>query len=259
MTAEATGLLIGVGVGPGAPDLMTLRSVQRLREADAIAIPRRSQWDESLAWRIAKGNVGEVPGQERIFLTFPMSKDPEKLRPAWAAALEAIEPRLAAGKSVAFITEGDPLVYSTFIYLMEQVLARAPRTRIEIVPAVSSITAVPAAVNLPIADGQERIAVLPATYGVDDLARVLREFDTVLLMKVGSVMPAVVEALEREGLLNRAVYVSKATTGEERVVHDLREIRNDRCDYFSMVVVARRDRSGILAGTASRTSAEEAR
>ncbi len=246
----SAGTLIGVGVGPGAPDLMTLRSVARLKAADVIAIPRRSPWDESLAWRIAKGNVGEVPGQERLFLTFPMTKDPEKLKPAWAAALEEVAPRLSAGKTVAFVSEGDPLVYSTFIYLMDQVLERLPATRVEIVPAVSSITAVPAAAGIPLADGQERIAVLPATYGVDDLARVLREFDTVLLMKVSSVMPKVVEALEREGLLDRAVYVSKATTGEERIVRDLRSIKNDRCDYFSMVVVARRDRSGVLAGTA---------
>jgi precorrin-2/cobalt-factor-2 C20-methyltransferase len=107
---------------------------------------------------------------------------------------------------------------------------------------------VPAVTRTPIADGQERIAILPATYGVDDLAEILRTFDTVLLMKVGSVMPTVVEALEREGLLDRAFYVSKATTGQERIVRDLRLLRNDRCDYFSMVVVARKDRNGILAG-----------
>lgn len=253
------GSLIGVGVGPGAPDLMTLRAVARLRAADVIAIPRRSAWDESLAWRIAKANVGEVPGQERLFLTFPMTKDPAQLQPAWEAALAAIGPLLEAGKSVAFISEGDPLVYSTFIYLMERVLAARPGTPVEIVPAVSSITAVPAAAGIPVADGQERIAVLPATYGVEDLARVLREFDTVLLMKVSSVMPKVVAALEAEGLLDRAVYVSKATTGEERIVRDLRSIRNDRCDYFSMVMVARRDRSGILAGAATlRAAAGEA-
>lgn len=250
----STGTLIGVGVGPGAPDLMTLRSVTRLKAADVIVIPRRSVWDESLAWRIAKPNVGEVPGQERIFLTFPMTKDSEKLKPAWAAALEQVAPRLAAGKTVAFVSEGDPLVYNTFIYLMDQVLDLLPATRVEIVPAVSSITAVPAAAGIPVADGQERIAVLPATYGVEDLARVLREFDTVLLMKVSSVMPKLVEALEREGLLDRAVYVSKATTGEERIVRDLRSIKNDRCDYFSMVVVARRDRSGILAGAVAEAS-----
>ncbi len=70
-----SGVLCGVGVGPGAPDLMTLRSVEWLKTADVIAIPRRSEFDESLAWRIARPNIGDIPGQERLFLTFPMTKD----------------------------------------------------------------------------------------------------------------------------------------------------------------------------------------
>jgi precorrin-2/cobalt-factor-2 C20-methyltransferase len=242
------GTLYGVGAGPGAPDLMTLRSVQVLRSVPVIAIPRRSEYSPSLAWEIAKSNVGEVPGQERLFLTFPMTKDPERLRPAWDEAFAQIGDRLERGLSVAFITEGDPLVYSTFIYLLGESAQRWPGAAVEIVPAVSSITAVPAVMKTPLADGQERIAILPATYGVDDLVDVLRRFDTVILMKVGSVMPTVVAALEQAELIDRAFYVSKATTGQQRVVHDLRSLRNDRCDYFSMVVVAKQDRSGILAG-----------
>jgi precorrin-2/cobalt-factor-2 C20-methyltransferase len=242
------GTLYGVGVGPGAPDLMTLRSVAVLRAVPVIAIPRRSEYSPSIAWEIARPNVGDVPGQERLFLTFPMTKDPERLRPAWDLAFTEIGSRLERGMSVAFITEGDPLVYSTFIYLMRAAAERWPDAPVEIVPAVSSITAVPAVMRTPLADGQERIAILPATYGIDDLVEVLRQFDTVILMKVGSVMPNVVAALERAELLDRAFYVSKATTGQERVVQDLRTLRNDRCDYFSMVVVARQDRSGVLEG-----------
>jgi precorrin-2/cobalt-factor-2 C20-methyltransferase len=242
------GTLYGVGVGPGAPDLMTLRSVAILKSVPVIAIPRRSEYVPSLAWEIARPNVGEVPGQERLFLTFPMTKDPERLRPAWDEAFAQIGARLERGLSVAFITEGDPLVYSTFIYLLAESTERWPAVKVEIIPAVSSITAVPAVTGTPLADGQERIAILPATYGVDDLADVLRQFDTVILMKVGSVMPTVVAALEREDLVDKAFYVSKATTGQERVVRDLRSLRNDRCDYFSMVVVAKQDRSGLLAG-----------
>lgn len=246
-----SGILCGVGVGPGAPDLMTLRAVARLRAADVIAIPQRSVHDESLAWRIAKGNVGEVQNQERLTLLFPMTKDPTLLRPAWATAMGQLTPRLAAGKRVAFVTEGDPLVYSTFIYLMAEARKCLPDLRIEVVPAVSSITAVPAALGIPLADGQERIAILPATYGIEVLSQTLRDFDSVLLMKVGSVMPDVVAALEREQLLDKAFYVSKASTPEERIVRDLGSLRNDRCDYFSMVMVKKQGRSGVLAGRAT--------
>ena len=248
------GTLFGVGVGPGAADLMTLRAVRVLKEADVIAIPRRSEWDESVAWRIAESNIGKIEGQERIFLTFPMTKDPAKLRPAWDTAFDAIGQRLAQGKSVAFITEGDPMFYSTFIYLHEQAQGRWPGVKLEIVPGVSSLSAVAAVTHCPTADGQERVAVLPATYGVEDLLAVLNQFDTVVLVKVSSVMPQVVEAVERAGLIDRAVYVSKATMEQQKIVTDIRTIRNDRCDYFSMVVVSRKERSGLLSGRVEQTA-----
>ncbi len=250
-----TARLYGVGVGPGASDLMTLRAVRILREAEVLAIPRRSEWDESLAWRTAAPNVGEVPGQERLFLTFPMTKDPSVLRPAWDEAFARIGERLEAGRTVAFLCQGDPLLFSTFIYLLREASERWPGVPVEIVPAVPSIVAVPAAAGIPIADGQERIAVIPATYGTEDLVKILRDFDTVILMKVGSVMKEVVAALEQEGLLDRAVYVSKATTKEEKIVRDLRTIRNDKCDYFSMVVVTKRARSGVLSNQAAAVGA----
>jgi precorrin-2/cobalt-factor-2 C20-methyltransferase len=242
------GTLYGVGVGPGAPDLLTLRAVNVLRQVPVIAIPRRSEFDRSVAWDIAKESVGEVAGQERLYLNFPMTKDPTKLRPAWDIAFAEIGRRLEEGKSVAFISEGDAFVYSTFIYLFSEAPERWPGIRIEVVPGVSSINAVACSTRIPLADGKERIAVLPATYGTSDLKRVLEEFDTVLLMKVSSVMPEVVGVLEEMGLLDHALYISKATTSQEKIVRDLRSIRNDRCDYFSMVVVSKKDRSGHLQG-----------
>lgn len=242
------GKLYGVGVGPGAPDLMTLRAVDRLRKADCIAIPRRDRFTPSVAWGIAEPSVGEVPGQERFFLEFPMTKNPALLKPAWDVAFQEIGKRLQAGKSVAFITEGDPFIYSTFIYLYEQAPKLWPGIEIEVIPAVSSLSAVPIMAEIPVADGREKIAVLPASYGVEELRTILRMFDTILLMKVNSVMPQVVEAIRAEGLLDKAVYVSKATTQKERIVRDIAKVKNDSCDYFSMVVVSKKVRSGVLTG-----------
>lgn len=250
------GKLYGVGVGPGASDLMTLRAVDRLRKADAIAIPRRDQFTPSVAWSIAEPAVGEIPNQERFFLNFPMVKNPHLLKSAWDTAFAEIGQRLESGKSVAFITEGDPFIYSTFIYLYQHAQKLWPGVEIEVVPAVSSISAVPIAIDTPVADGQEKIAVLPATYGIQDLRTILRMFDTVLLMKVNSVMPQVVEVLNAEGLLDSAVYVSKATMQQEKIIRDITKIENDKCDYFSMVVISKKNKSGILAGTASQGSEE---
>ena len=149
---------------------------------------------------------------------------------------------------MAFISEGDPFVYSTFIYLYNHARKYWPDVETEVVPAVSSLSAVAVTAGIPIADGEERVAVIPASYGIQDLRTILKTFDTILLMKVSSVMPQVVEAIEAEGLLDRAVYVSKATMAKQKIVRDIASIKNDRCDYFSMVVVSKKDRSGILEG-----------
>jgi len=242
------GTLYGVGVGPGAPDLLTLRAVETLKRADVLALPRSSDYGASMAWKIVKPVIGERAGQERLFLTFPMSKDPDRLRPAWDSALGAIGERLHRGASVAFVTEGDASLYSTFIYLRREAPRRWPGLRIEVVPGVSSIAAVPAVTGIPIADGQECVAIVPANYGATDLARIFALFDTTILMKIGSEMPRVIEALERAGLADKAVYVSKATMPEQRIVRDVRAVREEHGDCFAMIIVAKKERSGVLVG-----------
>ncbi len=245
------GTLYGVGVGPGAPDLLTLRAVETLKRADVIALPRGSDYGASMAWQIIEPVIGKRSDQERLYLTFPMSKEPARLRQAWDVAFAKIGERLENGLSVAFATEGDPSLYSTFGYLLGEAPRRWPGIRVEVVPGVSSIAAVPAVLGAPLADGLERIAIIPANYGVEDLVAILNRFDTTILMKIGSEMPKVVEALERTGLLHKAVYVAKATMPEQKIATDLREVGAERGDCFAMVVVARRERSGVLAGEVS--------
>lgn len=242
------GTLYGVGVGPGASDLLTLRALNVLRRTSVLALPRSSDYGASKAWQIIKPVLGQMPNQERLFLTFPMTKDPEQLRPAWDRAFNAIGERLEQGLDVAFATEGDPSLFSTFIYLKQEAPHRWPGVVIEVIPGVSSITAVPAITGIPLADGQERIAIVPGTYGLQDLEKLLQEFDTVVLMKLGGGIPSIVEALDRMGLLDHAVYVSKATMAEQRIVWDLRRVQEERGGCFAMVIVSRKEHSGLLAG-----------
>jgi precorrin-2/cobalt-factor-2 C20-methyltransferase len=225
-----------------------LRAADLLRRVPVLALPRSSDFGASMAWKIARPVVGDVPGQERLFLTFPMSKEPERLRPAWDKAFDAIGARLLRGLDVAFATEGDPSLFSSFIYLAAEAPRRWPGVRVEIVPGVSSLAAVPAATGIPLADGQERIAIVPGTYGLGDLEQLLRAFDTVVLMKIGPELPRVLQALERTGLSERAVYVSRATMPEQRIERDLRNVAAERGDCFAMVIVSRKERSGLLAG-----------
>lgn len=242
------GKLYGVGVGPGATDLVTLRAVNILNNVDVIAIPKSSEKMRPFAWRICSSLVKEREDQERLFLTFPMTKDHKILIPAWDKAFTEIGKRLEEGKNVAFITQGDPSVYSSWMYLLEEADERWPGIEIEIVPGVSSVTAIPAILKQPIADGKEQFCVLPATYGLEDLDRLCDQFDTIILTKVGKVIPDIIEVLKKKNLLDKASYVSYGTTKEQVVIKDLEQIKTENCDYFSMVQVSIRKRRGTLRG-----------
>lgn len=244
----ALGTLYGVGAGPGASDLLTLRAVRVLESVDVIALPRSSDFGASVAWQIIEPVLGARASQERLRLTFPMTKDPERVRSHVDAAVDAIGGALLAGRSVAFVTEGDPSVFSTFGYVRREALRRWPSLRVEVVPGVTSITAVAALGGVPLADGHERIAILPATYGVEDLVQVLERFDTVVLMKLGGEMPVILAALEQTGLTGSAFFVSRATMTEQRIEHDVRRMADEHGGCFSMLMVKRKDRSGVLLG-----------
>lgn len=242
------GTLYGVGVGPGASDLLTLRALRVIEAADVLALPRSSDYGASVAWSIVLPLVEQRTTQERIKLTFPMSKDAGVVLPRVLAAVDAIGERLLAGRSVAFLTEGDPSLFSTFGYVRAEALRRWPELSVEVVPGVTSITSVAMVGGVPLADGHERVAIIPATYGVDDLVDLLGRFDTVVLMKLGSELPVILEALERTGLTGNAFFVSKATMLEQRLERDVSTLREEHGGCFAMMIVKRRDRSGLLVG-----------
>ena len=244
----ALGTLYGVGVGPGASDLLTLRALRVIEAADVLALPRSSDYGASVAWSIVQPLVKPRATQARIKLTFPMSKDASVVLPRVQAAVDAIGERLLEGRSVAFLTEGDPSVFSTFGYVRQEALRRWPELSVEVVPGVTSITSVAMVGGVPLADGHERVAIIPATYGVEDLVDLLARFDTVVLMKLGAELPVILEALERTGLTDNAFFVSKATMLEQRLERDVRTLREEHGGCFAMMIVKRRDRSGLLVG-----------
>jgi len=238
------GRLYAVGVGPGDPELLTLKAVRILGQVGSICVPRGTEGGESLALSIAN-KAASLDGKEIVEAYFPMKaglSHGAELDAQWSETISMILDRLKRGIDTAFITIGDPGLYSTFFYLYDRLLNECPGLQIEIVPGISSVSASAARAGISLASGDERIAILPANYA-SDLEGVFERFDTVVLMKVYRVFDKVRKALSDLGLLERAVYVSRAGMADEMIRRDLDSLGSQKLDYFSLVIV-RKQRTG---------------
>ncbi len=236
---SCVGTLYGVGVGPGDPELMTVKSIKVLEAVSVVAVPSSTEPDvniKSRALQIVRGALS-FADKEVLALHMPMTKDMALARASRAKAAGAVIERLEAGSDVAFITVGDPSLYSTFGYIAPLVRAALPDVRISIVPGVSSISAAAASTENPIAEAGEKVMIVPASYSIDELRGWLKSFDTVVLMKVNKRMDELVELLEDTGLSSSATFASMVGWPDEEVVSDISSLKGKEPDYFSMVII----------------------
>lgn len=237
-SAGNLGRLYGIGVGPGDPELITLKARRILGTVPAICVPVKSSADESYAYGIVRDFI-DREHQQVIKLIFPMQTGTEPLTQFWEEAAETIWGHLASGDDCAFITEGDPFLYSTFIYVFEILRTRHPAVCIEVVPGVSSVNASAASALVPLAHTNGSIAILPATCTRERLERALRSFDTVVLLKVHRVFDRVLAILEEEGLAERAVCVARCSSPDQVIIREIKTLRGKKLDYFSLLIVRR--------------------
>jgi precorrin-2/cobalt-factor-2 C20-methyltransferase len=228
--------LFAVGVGPGDPELLTRKAERILRRVDVVCAPTGAAEAASYALGIVEPLLDRAR-QEVLVQTFPMSKDEAELAPFWGAAAAEVAERVRAGQEVAFVTIGDPLLYSTFLYLWRIFRERYPEIEIEIVPGITSIGAAAAAAGVPLGIAADRIAILPATYEEDELRRALLDFDTVVLMKVSRVFDQLYAVLCELGLDRSSVFVRRVGSAEEEVVTDLASLVGKKLDYLSLLIV----------------------
>ncbi len=232
--------LYAIGVGPGDPELLTLKAVRIIREVPCICVPKGKEEGSSLALDIVS-KVIDMNDKEILHAHFPMKKTkaPEhigSLDAKWNETVETILSRLNKGMDIAFITIGDPAIYSTFFYLYDRLLELNPLLKIKIIPGVSSInaSASSAAISLGLAD--EKIAIIPATY-VDDLRDIFITFDTIVLMKVHKVLDKLIPLLDELSLLKNATYISRVGMEGEVIYRDITKLKKDAQNYFSILIV----------------------
>lgn len=239
MTGKKTGVFYGVGVGPGDPELLTVKAVRVLEGASVIAVPRSqdSTTDpQGHALSIVKKALS-LDGKEILELPLPMTKDKALLAGSRAKAAAKIAGRLSEGKDVAFITLGDPMLYSTFSYLVPFVKDALPHADVRVVPGVTAFSAAAATARAPIAEAHEKVVIVPASYGAGDVKKLLVDFDTIVLMKVHKAMDSLIDLLTEEGLADRAFFVTKVGWPEEEIVTDVRTLKGKKLDYFSMLFI----------------------
>ncbi|MGB3492654.1 MAG: precorrin-2 C(20)-methyltransferase [Elainellaceae cyanobacterium] len=233
--APSIGTLFGVGVGPGDPDLITVKGVETIRQVSAIAFPAGLNGKPGIAERIAERWL--QPHQERIPLGFPYVLDPGELNEAWDAAAERVWSYLAQGQDVTFLCEGDISFYSTFTYLAHTLLRDHPDLAVEAVPGVCSPMAAATALGLPLTTQGQKLMVLPALYTVADLETTLDVADVVVLMKVKSVYESVWQVLKQRDLLKQSAVVDWATWPQQKIYKSLSDRPSLDLSYFSLLIV----------------------
>ena len=184
------GKLYGIGVGPGAPDLLTLRAVRALGEADTLVCPAGKTENGSRSHEIVGAYLKE--GIEILTQEFPMTSDMEEKTRKWKHNADEIRQRINEGKTVAFITLGDAMLYSTYMYVLPYLADIADA--IETVPGVTSYSAVAATAEIPLAAGEETLAIVPLTYEPDNLDSIFTMFDNVIIMKASHNTPELTAA-----------------------------------------------------------------
>ncbi len=230
------GTLYGIGVGPGDPELLTLKAVKVLGEVSNVFAASSSKNDYSLAYSIVSRHLRpDVPVAQ---LSFPMTFDPDHLEDAWQANCETIVEYLQEGKDVAFITIGDPLTFSTFIYLMRKIQKRLPDVNISIVPGITSFQAAAACAKLPLAEGEEAMTIISGAKGATKFKDAVDTADNVVLMKTYKRFPQILEQIKEEGLEDHCTFVSRCGLEGEIVEHDFDTLsRMDQPHYLSLMIV----------------------
>lgn len=255
MSTGAMGTFYGVGLGPGDPELLTRQAVRILSEVDWIFYPAEAKTGSSVSWRIIASL--DLPREKFRQIFLGMSQDRTADRYTYETAVDDIVHELRQGKSVAWITQGDPLFYSTFINLYDQMRRRFPDVPMQIVPGVTSASAAAAAAGIPVAQLDEKVAVLPAVYGLENLPSLLEAFATVFLLKVNAVFDRLLDVLATMPQAVRAVYVEQVGTPAERIVTDLETLRGQKLSYFSLVILRQEThvpRASAMAGEAACSS-----
>lgn len=239
-----TGTFYGIGIGPGDPDLITAKGVAILGTCPHLFVPKASDKAESLALAIARKHIG--PSAQIHEIVFPMTSDRTELDSKWDAAASAVAEVLETGEDACFLTLGDALLYSTYIYLLRALRNRIPGLDVVTVPGITSFSAAAAIAEFPVGEAKKSVTIVPTADDLDEVRRAVSSNGAVILMKIGKRLGRILEVLEELGAIDRSVFLSHVGMDSQRVETDLHTLKgaSSEAGYLSIILVRAKAEDG---------------
>ena len=228
------GKFYGVGVGPGDSELLTVKAVNAIKNADVIIAPKTEKKDGSVALTIAEPYISNA---EIVYQTFPMVKHFEESKEIFEQNTNQILNFLRAGKNVAFLTLGDPMFFSTYIYIYK--LLKNSGADIETIPGIPAFLAIASHIGRAAAYGNDIITIIPATAQKEKIVDALKVSDSAVLMKVYKNFAEIVDTLDAENMAENAVLISRYGLDDEKIFDDIRAHKDDKLNYLSTILTRR--------------------
>lgn len=233
---KKAGKLFGVGVGPGDPELITVKAVRVIKEADIIFTAASSKNTYSLAVEIASPYI--APAARIEHLGFPMTKDTKEVEAAWIANAKQISAAMEQGLTAVFLTLGDPTTYSTFGYILKKMKCIMPEADIETIPGITSFHAASARLNRILVEGEESLLVTSGAYGGDRIRQV-KQVENVAIVKAYKNITDINMALKDAGLHKKGVAVSKCGRKNEEIIDNLDDLETRDPDYWTLILASK--------------------
>ena len=236
--------LIGIGVGPGDPELLTVKAVNAIHNADIIMCPASKEDRPSIALSVVSSLIDKSKNQEIVKLIFPMTKDKNILEETWKKNAKIMAETVLSGKNVVYLTVGDPYLYSTWIYMHKDLKENYPDIEISVIPGIVSMFTFASKVGVSIAEGAEKVAIIPSCYDLSSVKEIAKNSETMIFLKDGRYFDQVIQVLKQSGFPNDSIFAIGQDLGTDHEIIrklTLGEVNDDTLTtkYFSILVVKR--------------------
>ena len=236
--------LIGIGVGPGDPELLTVKAVNAIQNADVILCPASKEDRPSIALSVVSSLIDKSKNQEIIKLIFPMTKDQKVLEETWKKNAKIMAEVVLSGKNAVYLTVGDPYLYSTWIYMHKEIEKTFPSVKINVIPGIVSMFTFASKVGVSIAEGAEKVSIIPSCYDLSTVKEIAKNSETLVFLKDGRYFDQVVNLLKESGFPDNSIFAIGQDLGtKDEVIRKLTlgEVNDGTLTtkYFSILVVKR--------------------